>query len=180
MVGLETALAARLVDLEARLRRFAVGLTGSLEAARELVQATLARAVEHLAALDGSERVDAWLFRVAYRLWIDGERRARIRRTVALDAELAGRLGDGGRVLEARTLLADVCRLMARLPEEQRAALLLVAVEGLPYAAAARVLGVPQGTVATRVARARQALKAALESEETGKPATILRLSERR
>ena len=62
--------------------------------------------------------------------------------------------------------LADVRRLVAELPPEQRAALMLVAVDGLSYADAAEVLGVPAGTVASRVARARLALVEALEGRE--------------
>ena len=68
--------------------------------------------------------------------------------------------------MQARLTLADVRRLVAELPEEQRAALMLVAVDGLSYADAAGVLGVPAGTVASRVARARLALAAALEGKE--------------
>jgi RNA polymerase sigma-70 factor, ECF subfamily len=78
---------------------------------------------------------------------------------------------DGEREVEARLALADVRRLVAELPPDQRAALMLVAVDGLPYADAADVLGVPPGTVASRVARARLALALAMEGKEVAGPA---------
>ena len=65
--------------------------------------------------------------------------------------------------MQARLTLADVRRLVGELPAEQRASLMLVAVDGLSYADAADMLGVPAGTVASRVARARLALVQALE-----------------
>ena len=68
--------------------------------------------------------------------------------------------------MQAKLTLADVRRLVCELPSEQRGALMLVAVDGLSYADAADVLGVPAGTVASRVARARLALVQALEGME--------------
>jgi RNA polymerase sigma-70 factor (ECF subfamily) len=78
---------------------------------------------------------------------------------------------DGERAVDTRLMLADVRRLIAGLPPEQRAALMLVAVDGLSYAEAAKALGVPAGTLASRVARARLALVAALEGQESAAPA---------
>ena len=68
--------------------------------------------------------------------------------------------------MQAKLALADVRRLVTQLSPEQRGALMLVAVDGLSYADAADVLGVPAGTVASRVARARLALVEALEGRD--------------
>jgi RNA polymerase sigma-70 factor (ECF subfamily) len=69
------------------------------------------------------------------------------------------------RELDSRLVLASVQRAVARLPEEQRAILLLVCVEGQSYKAAAEVLEIPLGTVMSRLARARLAIGRALEGE---------------
>ena len=68
--------------------------------------------------------------------------------------------------MQAKLTLSDVRRLVSELPAEQRAALMLVAVDGLSYGDAADVLGVPAGTVASRIARARLALAEALEGKD--------------
>ena len=82
---------------------------------------------------------------------------------------------DGERAAHARLALGDMRRLVAGLPAEQRSALMLVAVDGLSYGDAAGILGVPSGTVASRLARARLALAEAMEGREIdAAPGTVL------
>jgi RNA polymerase sigma-70 factor (ECF subfamily) len=162
-----------LLALRPRLRRFASGLTGSLDEADDLVQAVYERAVERHLQWEPGTRFHSWVFKIAHSIWISRKRHDAVRagRSEAVDPDtLVG--CDGERELEARLALADVRRLVAQLPPDQRAALMLVAVDGLAYADAADVLGVPAGTVASRVARARLALAAAMEGKEVAGPAS--------
>ena len=149
------------------MRRFASGLTGSLDEADDLVQAVYERAVERHLQWEPGTRFHSWVFKIAHSLWISRQRHAAVRRAKdgAVDPDtLVG--SDGERDAHARLDLADVRRLVAKLPPEQRAALMLIAVDGATYAEAAEILGVPAGTVASRVARARLALIEALEGKE--------------
>lgn len=143
-----------------RLRRFAIGLAGSAADGDDLVQATYERALRFLHTWEPGTRLDSWMFRIARNLHLNEVRAQGVRRrhlqTVDVDDEA---VVDGKRELEARLTFVSVRRFVARLPEEQRAALVLVAVEGLSYAETARVLEIPIGTVTSRVARARIALK---------------------
>ena len=68
----------------------------------------------------------------------------------------------------------DVLSKLARLPEDQRAVLLLVAVEGLSYADAAKVLNIPVGTVMSRLSRARERLQQEIEGTVDNRPSTVV------
>lgn len=157
--GDNTDFRSQLVDLMPRLRRFAACLTGSAADADDLVQSTLERALEKLDQWRPGSRLDSWLYRIAQNLWIDQVRSARTRGT-AVDVEALENLaGSDGRLTNEQQLtMRDTRRAMAELPEEQRAVLMLVAVEDMSYADAAQVLGIPIGTVMSRLSRARRAL----------------------
>jgi RNA polymerase sigma-70 factor, ECF subfamily len=149
----------QLVDLMPRLQRFSRGLTGSDADADDLVQSTLLRALDRLDQWQPGTRLDSWLYRIAQNLWIDQVRARRSRGTVSDLDELEVVVGSDGRVTtEAQLTLADTQRALAELPEEQRAVVLLVAVDELSYAEAAAALDVPIGTIMSRLARARRAL----------------------
>ena len=161
-----------LLALRPRLRRFACGLTGSLDDADDLVQAVYERAIDRHWQWEQGTRLHSWLFKIAHSLWISRKRHAAVRNGRGEPVDPDSLVGsDGERTVEARLALADVQRLVAALPEEQRAALMLVAVDGVSYGDAAEILGVPPGTVASRVARARLALVDALEGVEIAAPA---------
>jgi RNA polymerase sigma-70 factor (ECF subfamily) len=101
------------------------------------------------------------MFKIVRNVWID-ELRARGRRDkIFLAAEAGENVGEA--VMERETDLMSVQSAMARLPEEQRMAVSLVLVEGLPYKEAAEVLDVPIGTLTSRLARGREALQAMLD-----------------
>ncbi len=104
-------------------------------------------------------RLDSWLFRIMRNNWIDQHRAARP--TVDIDdAEIVQPLvgQDGPRSTEARLELQRVSTAMNELPEDQRAVLMLVCVEGHKYREAAEMLEVPVGTIMSRLARARSNL----------------------
>jgi RNA polymerase sigma-70 factor (ECF subfamily) len=161
-----------LLALRPRLRRFACGLTGSLEEADDLVQAVYERALQRLWQWQPGTRLDSWMFKITHSVWVSHRRRAAVRAGRGEPVDPDTLVGcDGERAVDTRLMLADVRRLIAGLPPEQRAALMLVAVDGLSYAEAAKALGVPAGTLASRVARARLALVAALDGQESAAPA---------
>ena len=147
-----------------RLRRFAYGLTGSIDAGDDLVQSACERALSRVHQWQAGTRLDSWMYRIMQNLWFD-ELRAGRRREVATEPETLDAMTGGDAESEAamRLDLATVRRRMADLPPDQRAVLLLVSVEGLSYKEAAGILEVPIGTVMSRLARARLALARALE-----------------
>ena len=160
-------LRAELVGLLPRLRRFAYGLTGSLDDGDDLVQGACERALRRLDQFEPGTRFDSWMYRIVQNLWID-QRRARQARPEAgmepADLETLA-VGDAERELDSRLILASVQKTVAALPDEQRSTLLLVCVEGQSYKAAAEILEIPLGTVMSRLARARLAIGRALEPE---------------
>jgi RNA polymerase sigma-70 factor, ECF subfamily len=94
-------------------------------------------------------------------LWIDHRRAARLRGpNESADAAMQLIGEDGREHNERQLMIRDAMRSMNALPEEQQAVLALISIEGLAYGEAAEVLGVPIGTVMSRLARARRALAA--------------------
>lgn len=147
-----------LVALLPRLRRFARGLAGSLDAADDLVQAACERALANRAQWQPGTRLDSWMYRIVQNLWID-QMRSGNRWHQADEATLASLpANDMARAVEARIELAAVRSAIDALPPEQRAVLMLVTVEGQSYRDAAGILEIPIGTVMSRLARARLAL----------------------
>ncbi|WMJ71225.1 sigma-70 family RNA polymerase sigma factor [Stenotrophomonas sp. 24(2023)] len=147
----------RLRELLPALRRFARSLCHDASGADDLVQATLERALTRWRSRRDEEALKPWLFQILYRQFIDEQRRStRWQRLVQLfgaparDAEPSAERVHDGRASLAR---------FNQLPAEQRALLMLVAVEGLSYREAADALGVPIGTVMSRLSRARDRLR---------------------
>ena len=154
----------QLIAVLPRLRRFARGLTGSATEADDLVQAACERALAREHQFQEGTRFDSWMFRIVQTVWIDQLRAREVRKE---DAEVAEeRLGSDApvRAVEARLALAEVRRAVQLLPPDQRTTLMLVTVEGLSYKEAAEVVGVPVGTIMSRLARARIALQQHLET----------------
>ncbi len=144
-----------------RLRRFARSLASDAAAADDLVQAALERALTRGADLRDPAALQTWLFSVLYRIFVDERRRAarwkRIARLFSAEDDASPPTPE--QVFDARTSLAG----FGGLTTEQRALLMLVSVEGLAYREAAEALGIPVGTVMSRLSRARQALRAMQE-----------------
>lgn len=153
----------QLVAVLPRLRRFARGLTGSVAEADDLVQAACERALTREHQFQAGTRFDSWMFRIVQTIRIDQIRSRDVRKEEPeADAERIG-TDEPMRRVEARLALAEVRRALNQLPPEQRAALLLVTVDGLSYKEAAVVAEVPVGTIMSRLARARVALQAKLD-----------------
>lgn len=149
-----------IVALLPRLRRFAVGLTGSRDAADDLVQAACERALSRLHQWTPGTRLDSWMYRITQNLWISELRRQQTRGE-PLDPRLVDENSaiDGRRETEAYANLEQALSLIATLPEEQRAVLALVCVEGLSYREVAEILDLELGTVMSRLSRARGKLR---------------------
>ena len=153
----------QIVALLPRLRRFARNLARNPHDADDVVQIAVERALTRLDQWRSDARLDSWMFKIVRNAWID-ELRSRGRRDkVFLAAEAGENVGTDSMARE--TDLLAVQSAMARLPQEQREAVSLVLVEGLPYREAADVLDVPIGTLTSRLARGREALQAMLGTQ---------------
>ena len=157
-----TAIAAEIP----RLRRFARVLTRGSDAADDLVQETLLRAITARAQFEPGTNLRAWLFTILRHARAAAARRAA--RSPIVDSDtLPEAAVSGGQ--EERQAMRDVANAFRKLGRIHREALWLVVVEGLDYAEAARILGVPPGTLRSRLSRAREALREAIGlNPETG------------
>jgi RNA polymerase sigma-70 factor (ECF subfamily) len=157
-----------LIEHLPRLRRYARALTGDVNRADDLVQDTLERALAKLHLWQPGSDLRAWLFTLMHNLFVNQIRVRRPQETVmeeALDEPVSGGQMEA---LAAR----DIHAALAQLPEDQREVLLLVGLEQFGYAEAAQVLGVPTGTVMSRLSRARERMRQML----AGEPAVKLKL----
>ena len=153
--------AQSLVGLIPRLRRYARALVGDRAAADDLVQDTLERAWSKLHLYRHGTDLRAWLFTVMHNVHVNRVRATRP--TDPLDdemPELAQRATQGDSLM-----VRDLERSIEALPLAQREVLLLVALEDLSYDETARVLGIPIGTVMSRLARAREKLRALMNGK---------------
>ncbi|HEU4618266.1 MAG TPA: RNA polymerase sigma factor [Gammaproteobacteria bacterium] len=155
-----------LVRMLPRLRGLALSYCGSLADAEDTVQQTCERALKSWRQWRGAGELEHWLLKILVNAWRD-ERRYRQLRSPdgAAPQETAV---DNGTDAETEAYLDQVRAEILRLPSAQREVLLLVAGEGLSYKEAAFTLGVPIGTVMSRLARARQTLVEALGDLDEG------------
>jgi len=151
-----------------RLRRFGRTLAHNREDADDLVQIAVERALTHSHQWQPGTRLDSWMFRMMQNAWID-ESRARVRRQQTFVEEEAGE-HVGVSTNDAQMDALAVREAVSQLNDEQRAVVGLVLVEGLPYKEAADVLGIPVGTLTSRLARARDALQAILADPTGARP----------
>lgn len=154
----------QLIAVLPRLRRFARGLTGSAAEADDLVQAACERALTRAHQFQEGTRFDSWMFRIVQTIWIDQLRARDTRKEESEEEGVHVGTDEPGRRVEARLALQEVRTALQDLPPEQRAALLLVTVDGLSYKEAAEVADVPVGTIMSRLARARIALQTRLDA----------------
>ena len=149
-----------------RLRRFGRTLARHPEDADDLVQIAVEKALTHTEQWRPGTRLDSWIFRIMQNAWID-ETRVRERRSQTCVDEEAGE-NVGINTTDAQIDAIAVRKAVSQLGDDQRAVVGLVLVEGLPYQEAAEVLGIPLGTLTSRLARARDALQALLGDPNPG------------
>ncbi|MEX1245019.1 MAG: sigma-70 family RNA polymerase sigma factor [Thermoanaerobaculia bacterium] len=156
---------------------FAKRLTGNVADADDLVQATFERAFRAWRDLRDPAACRAWLFRIARNLFVDGRRAAGVRSQLSLASDTETQAEAFVVPMEAveRLTARELEAALARLPREQREALLLCDLWGFQYTEIAEIVGSPTGTVRSRIARARGRLSALLGrtakgSKESSKP----------
>ena len=156
----EPRIEKEMIALLPRLRRFALALTRSMSAADDLTQSTVERAIANLDKWRPGTRLDSWMYRIAHNLHRNEVRNQATRGIkhgiLQMDTE---RALDGERAMLARLELSAVSAAITQLPEDQREALLLVAVEGRSYRAVAEITGASVAAVTSRIARAREVLR---------------------
>jgi RNA polymerase sigma-70 factor (ECF subfamily) len=152
------AFVALLREYDLQHRRLAFRLLGDRERMDDVLQEAYARAFRALPRFRGSAAIGTWLYRIVYNACLDELRRSGARKEVSLD-EWRERVPIRGERVEERL---DLEAALAALPVELRAVVLLVDADEMSYDEAAEVLGIPPGTVASRLSRARDALKGAL------------------
>jgi len=166
----EPAVSDQLLRHVGGLRRYAFALTGGQQEAEDLVQDTLLRAIAAAGSFRRDGNLRAWLFSIMHNAFISGVRR-RMPPLVELDDEV---VAPGAQAQLIKLELRDALSALARLPEPQRAALSLIALEEFSYDEAAKVLDIPLGTLMSRLARGREALRQMTRDE----PRPTLRLVE--
>jgi RNA polymerase sigma-70 factor (ECF subfamily) len=138
------------------LRAFAISLSGSVDRADDLVQDTLVRAIANIHRFEPGTNLNAWLFTILRNLF-HSEFRKRRREVEDPDGSYA----EGLRTMPdqgAKLDFEDFRAALAKLPHDQREALLLVAAQGFSYEEAAEICGTKLGTIKSRVNRARTRL----------------------
>ena len=142
-----------------RLRRFAFALSRNAADADDLTQMTVERALAAKRQWQPGTRLDSWLYRIMRNLWIDTARARSRRAKLEAPPEAAEAVGIDPRPgMEASIDLQRIMAAMSRLPDEQREVVALILIEGFGYRESAEMLGVPIGTVSSRLVRGRTAL----------------------
>lgn len=147
-----------------RLRRYARALVGERSAADDLVQDTLERGWEKLASWQRSDDMRPWLFAIMHNLYVDQRRRPALAMVELDEADLP----ESGAMPADHGLALDLEAALQLLPAGQRETLLLVVLEDMSYEEVAAALGVPVGTVMSRLSRGRERLRLLMEGGVQG------------
>jgi RNA polymerase sigma-70 factor, ECF subfamily len=158
---------AQIIELLPRLRRFARALAGNASDADDLVQIAIERALAKSEQLQAGAPLVGWMFGILRYAWIDEVRARARRKRVFVPEELGDQVADPH---SAHAQILPVQQAMERLPDEQREVIGLVLIEGLSYREAADIIGVPVGTITSRLARGREALQNMLGGSEQEQP----------
>ena len=157
----------QILDHLPRLRRYARALTGDRDSADDLVQDTIERALSRSGLWQAGSRLDSWLMTIMHNLFVNQVRSAGARLRVDVAEDELDRRPAGSSDPSEGLSIRDLDAALAKLPPEQREVLLLVALEDTPYEEAARILGVPIGTVMSRLSRARDRLRRLMTGDFT-------------
>ena len=150
-----------------RLRRYARGLTRASDRADDLVQDTLLRALTKLHLWQPGTDLRAWLFTIMHHQYVNTVRRE-AREAASVDIEHIASTLTATTDPTARRQLFELDQALARLPATHREVLLLIGLEGMDYESAGQILGVPVGTVRSRLSRGRERLRELMGSD--GRP----------
>ena len=163
--GDEGAFAALVRHYDTGLRRLAYRLLGDRARMDDALQEAYLSAYRALPRFRGDSSLGTWLYRIAYNACLDELKRTR----EVVDLEnVRDRAQADGDPIDALSLRQTLAAALTALPLEDRTAVLLVDANGFDYRSAAEVLGIPEGTVASRLNRARAALRQTLQNERKG------------
>ena len=141
------------------LRRYARALVGDRDGADDLVQDTLERAVRKFHLWRPGD-LRAWLFSIMHNVFVNQLKARRIPSDVEVDETIAAPMSSVGPLD-----LQDLQRALSTLAPEQREVVLLVALEDMSYADVSRALGIPMGTVMSRLSRGRDRLRKVMNAD---------------
>ena len=161
----------QMVHLIPKLRRYARALISDIDRADDLVQDTLTRALSRLELWKPGTDLRAWLFTIMHNVFVNDYKknsRTGIKVSITEANEAEETLSYQDSPINAIEL-NDCIRSLMKLPIEQREVILLVALEGLRYTEVAEVMGVPVGTVMSRLSRGRNAMRVAMEGNQTNR-----------
>jgi RNA polymerase sigma-70 factor (ECF subfamily) len=144
-----------------RLRRYARALLRDRDAADDLVQDSLERALSRLENWRTGENPRRWLFTIMHHLFVDQTRKVR-RRSETMPIEAVEEMASPATQVE-NLASREILEALQAISPERRAALVMVAIEGFSYAEAANVLGIPAGTLMSRISRGREELRSLLD-----------------
>ena len=150
------------------LRRYARALVGDRDAADDLVQDTLERAVRKFHLWRPGD-LRAWLFSIMHNVFVNQLKARKIPLDIEIDDSFAAPTPGA-----TRMDVMDLDRALTRLAPEQREVVLLVALEDMSYADVSRALGIPMGTVMSRLSRGRERLRRAMEGEPERSPLRVV------
>jgi len=145
------------------LRAFGMSLTARTDQADDLVQETLMKAWHHQDSFEAGTNLRAWLYTILRNEFYSQIRKRR-REVEDADGEYASKVATAGGQ-ESNLDMADLRLALAKLPEDQREAIILVGASGFSYQEAAQISGAAVGTVKSRVSRARDRLAALLGAD---------------
>jgi RNA polymerase sigma-70 factor, ECF subfamily len=154
-----------------RLRRYARALTRAPDRADDLVQDTLVRALTKGQLWQPGTDIRAWLFTIMHNQYVNTVRRE-VRKTAAVDLDHVSSTLVSTTDPTSSWQLRELDRALTRLPDEQREVILLIGLEGMAYEDAAQILGVPIGTVRSRLSRGRETLRNLMGRQEEPNPAS--------
>lgn len=157
-------LRSRIADSRCRLYRVALAWCGNGMLADDLVQETLTIAIQRHDQLRDQERLYAWLYSILNNTWRQHLRR--LRPDSPYDEDLQQDERDPEFHVQSMEIVARVRKAVAELPDDQRQLVALVDLEGFAYCEVADILGIPMGTVMSRLHRARKTLQITLEEIE--------------
>ncbi len=163
---------------QTRIHAMVFGVVREAEEARDLTQNAFIKAYQNLASFRVESSFYTWLYRIAMNLAIDSTRKNRRRRTTSYDEAVASRDEDGmileahqsespQRALQRKELHEQIYGALGELSEDQREVILLREVEGLSYKEISEAMGIPEGTVMSRLFYARKRLQGLLQ-QSTG------------
>lgn len=166
MAGPSSEFTRQLLDAAPSLRAFAISLSGRVEQADDLVQETLLKAWANASSFTPGTNFKAWLFTILRNQFMTQYRKLR-REVEDVDGELAAELSSPPGQ-EGHVALDDMRQALARLPEDQREAVLLVGASGFSYEETAAICDCAVGTIKSRVNRARARLAQLMYGEGGG------------